>query len=277
LAVEGGTRSVMVPLTLAACSATAVEQRWTMGTVGGGNLMRVFDGSLCADNWYARGQVGDQVGTWTCVAGAPTQTWTLTAAGELRGVNDLCVGTSGPTITLQTCTGAPNQKWTAGVPQAPAPTPTPVPAPTTRYNATLASGTSGLCMAVQGGTAQRYVQAVLAECSGAAAQIWELPPTGTGDLVKVFSGAYCLDDWGARAQVGDQLGTWDCVTGAPTQSWTLTAGGEFKLSNGLCVAVSGAVAAGAPLTLAVCDGSAAQRWVATPVGATAMAAAARAR
>jgi hypothetical protein len=247
--------------------------------------MRVFGGADCADNWYARGQVGDQVGTWTCAPGAPTQTWTLTAGGELRGVNDLCVGTSGSgaatTITLQTCTGASHQQWTVGVPSAPAPTPAPTPAPspspTTRYNATLASGTSGLCVAVQGGAAQNMARAVLAACAPVASQVWELPPTGTTDLVKVFSGAYCLDDWGARAQVGDQLGTWDCVTGAPTQSWTLTAGGEFKLSNGLCVAVSGAVAAGAPLTLAVCDGSAAQRWVATPVGATAMAPAARAR
>jgi hypothetical protein len=43
------------------------------------------------------------------------------------------------------------------------------------------------------------------------------------------------------------------------------------------VAVSGAVAAGSPLTLAVCDGSAGQRWVAAPVGATVVAASARAR
>jgi subtilisin family serine protease len=255
LAVRAGVRASMVPLTLAPCASAAAEQQWTMGGQGTAAAMRAFGGAVCADVWYARGQVGDQVGTYGCVAGAPGQTWTLTAAGELRGQSGLCLGTAmvggASGVTLQACSGAAVQRWVAGATGAAA-----------RFTAALASGSTGLCVAVEGGEPVRFVRLVLEGCTGAAPQQVSVaaPPGGPAPL---FGGAVCVDDWTARAQPGDQVGTYTCVPGAPTQTWALTAAGEFRLSNGLCVGVAGAVAAGAELRLQTCDGGAAQRWSAT--------------
>ncbi len=151
LTIRGDAAASLVPATTQACQS-ATGQRWSMMSVGGSGPITVFAGQQCLDDWGANGQVGDKLGTWQCVANAPTQRWTLTVAGELRGVNSLCVqaGASGQQVTLESCTGGANQRWTASVlatvtPSAPAPTPTlpapspaPVPPPTATMPATPA-------------------------------------------------------------------------------------------------------------------------------------------
>jgi hypothetical protein len=100
---------------LTPCVAGTPAQTWTLPAVGSAGLVKVpVAGTVCLDAWYATGRTGSQVGTYTCVAGAVDETWTFTAAGELRGQNDLCLTAGGgatPILTTEVCTGAPTQKW----------------------------------------------------------------------------------------------------------------------------------------------------------------------
>ncbi|WP_284352799.1 ricin-type beta-trefoil lectin domain protein, partial [Roseisolibacter agri] len=141
------------------------------------------------------------------------------------------------------------------------PAPAPVPAPTTDPTTTvgtLVHAATGLCLSVAGDRNATGVGAVLSTCAGTAGQQWQGAAAGAPALLTVFAGAQCLDDWGAGGGVGDQLGTWTCIPGAPTQTWTLSAAGELKLANGLCV--QGGASAGQQATLQYCTGTAAQRW-----------------
>jgi hypothetical protein len=61
--------------------------------------------------------VGDVLSTYTCNGGS-NQQWRLTAAGELRGATDLCVGVAPASVgegrlVLQPCDGGAGQRWTA--------------------------------------------------------------------------------------------------------------------------------------------------------------------
>jgi endo-1,4-beta-xylanase len=98
--------------TLATC-AGAAGQKLSLPARGTAGAVQLYGATVCLDDFGARGQVGDWVGIYTCAPGTAKQTWTLNAAGELRGINDLCVTVSGFYTTLQTCTGAATQRWTA--------------------------------------------------------------------------------------------------------------------------------------------------------------------
>jgi hypothetical protein len=94
------------------------NQQLSLPAPGTADEVRVF--GLCVDAFGGAGRVGDVVGLWTCHRGA-NQQWTLTDAGELRGVNGLCVGPSsdasqnGAQLVVQTCTGSPSQRWSTAV------------------------------------------------------------------------------------------------------------------------------------------------------------------
>jgi hypothetical protein len=204
------------------------------------------------------------VGIYTCVAGAPSQSWTLTSAGTLTGINGLCVtassGTSGSRVTLQRCDGSVGQQWTTGATT----TPTPAPTPGTPVTAPLVSAASGQCLATVNGSAAAATASTLAPCStSAASQVLSIPAVGTAGQVLLFSGTMCLDDFGAQGRAGDVVGVYTCVTGAPSQAWTLTSAGTLTGIHGLCVAASGS-----SVTLQSCDGSVGQRWSTTAPAAT---------
>ena len=58
------------------------------------------------------------------------------------------------------------------------------------------------------------------------------------------------------------VGVWSCALGGPSQHWTYTAAQELRLGDNLCMALVRVGAAQIPIaTLAICDGSTAQRWV----------------
>jgi hypothetical protein len=110
---------------LATC-ASGPTQWWSLPPVGAAGLVQLFGGTVCLDDFGAKGNAGDLVGIYTCAPGAAPQMWTLTTAGELKGINGLCVGAVGTEvgspITLQACSGGTSQKWTAATTTAPPPT-----------------------------------------------------------------------------------------------------------------------------------------------------------
>jgi hypothetical protein len=219
-------------------------------------------GTVCLDAWYATGLAGSQIGTYTCVAGAVDETWTLTSAGELKGQNGLCL-TAGagasPAITLQLCSGAATQKWSV---TTTAPTP---PAPTTPVSGTglLVSAGGGGCVTASVPSAMMSAATLTPCVAGTAAQTWTLPAVGIAGLVKVpVAGTVCLDAWYATGLAGSQIGTYSCVAGAVDETWTFTAAGELRGQNNLCLtAGSGATPM---LTTEVCTGATTQKWSVTP-------------
>jgi hypothetical protein len=171
---------------------------------------------------------------------------------------------AGQQATLEACNGSTAQRWALGATSAPtAPT---TGLPSTRFSAAVSQVASGLCLSVSGNQQGNLVAAVLAPCVNASGQRWSLAGLGTPGLATVYGGSACLDDWGGHGLAGDQLGTWTCVPGAPTQTWTLTTAGEIRGVNDLCVGTrGGATASGAIVELQACTGAATQKWTASPL------------
>jgi hypothetical protein len=127
---------------------------------------------------------------------------------------------------------------------APEPTPTPTPTPTTD---TLTTSTT--------------------------------PPPGTSTtssalalvMLKGVASGRCIDIAYATRAPGGQVILYDCVTGAPDETWSLGAVGAAApvtiFDATLClVDASGSGAEGAALTTAACSGAAAQNWTLTSAG-----------
>jgi hypothetical protein len=70
----------------------------------------------CVDAATGGGNDGDAIILWSCHAGA-NQQWRLTTEGELRGIQNKCIGTQsgssavGTPLVLSTCAGQLHQRW----------------------------------------------------------------------------------------------------------------------------------------------------------------------
>ncbi|MGV4983703.1 ricin-type beta-trefoil lectin domain protein [Streptomyces sp. NRAIS4] len=129
-----------------------------------------------------------------CGAAVPT--------GQLTGNGAKCAdvtgsGTAdGTPVILYTCTGNPNQRWTAGA------------------DRTLRS--LGKCMTAAGTSAGSPV--VLSTCSGAPTQVWTARPDGT--LVNAAT-SLCLDVEGGGTADLTRLDTWTCGHLQANQVWAM--------------------------------------------------------
>jgi endo-1,4-beta-xylanase len=93
--------------------------------------------------------------------GAPTQTWTLTAAGQLTENNgQSCLddygfgGTPGTAVDAWPCNGGANQVWKV------------------QSDGTIVSQSVGLCIDAQGGGTSAGTPLVLETCDDATSQQW---------------------------------------------------------------------------------------------------------
>jgi hypothetical protein len=247
---------------LQSCSGTST-QSWSVPSAPG--AFRLNATGACLDAFGGASSAGDLIGIWSCHGGS-NQTYTLTSTGELRVANGLCVGPKGDAtastlLVLQTCTGAAAQKWTAGGASAPTPA-----LPTARFSGQLAnSASTGLCLTANVSGAVTGLQG----CASSSVQTWSVPGAGTAGTVTLLANGQCLDAFGGTSNVGDGVGLWSCHGGS-NQNYTLTAAGELRVSNGLCVGpVSGAAVSGATLQLQPCTGAMSQRWSATASAAPA--------
>jgi len=81
-----------------------------------GTIVPTSSRGLCWDAKGGLGREGDPIQLWTCY-GAVQQNWSATAAGEIRGINNKCIGlatavrANGTKLTLQTCDGSMSQQW----------------------------------------------------------------------------------------------------------------------------------------------------------------------
>ena len=122
LGVQGGVQTNATPVVLGAC-ANRPEQRWTMPPAGIPGAITVYTTATCLDAAGGQGRDGDAIVIWPCHGGpgqpGPNETWTYTAAGELKGINGKCIAyatpvTTGAGLVLAPCTGAAGQKFDVG-------------------------------------------------------------------------------------------------------------------------------------------------------------------
>lgn len=125
----------------------------------------------------------------------------------------------------------------------------------------LANPGSGRCLADQGSSRKNGSPVTLRDCSGAAAQSWQLA------AAPVLAGlpGRCLSDAGNSPAPGTAAEIAVCGSGA-AQKWIMKRSGALTI-HGRCLSVAGGSAAtGAAVQLATCGSSAAQHWVPGPHG-----------
>jgi O-glycosyl hydrolase len=157
--VSGGT----VTATLPARSITT----YVFNQAGGGSSDIVGSwigagSNKCLDVPGGATANGTQLNIWTCGGGA-NQTWTYTAAAELRVYGNKCLeayqqGTAnGTRAVIFDCNGGANQKWRLN------------------SNGTIVGQQSGKCVDVSGASTANGALIILWTCNGGSNQAWQRP------------------------------------------------------------------------------------------------------
>jgi hypothetical protein len=110
---KGGS-SDQVPTEVVPCRAGVPAQQWQLPAVGTRGTVKVAGGTLCLDVSGGRALAHSPIGMWACAPNYEGQIWTVTSAGELRGLGGMCatvVGGTPPAVTLQDCQGTAAQRW----------------------------------------------------------------------------------------------------------------------------------------------------------------------
>ena len=114
---DGGGQLNATRIFIMPCTG-ATKQQWTAPPSGYPGEISIF-GTMCIDAYGAQGNPGDRIELWEC-SGGTNQQWTLNSAGELKGINGLCIALNGGAtsdstrMAIQPCTGEPAQKWKYG-------------------------------------------------------------------------------------------------------------------------------------------------------------------
>lgn len=240
-------------------------------------------GNSCLTAWGGQGRDGDRLTMYGCT-NTTDQKWRVTAAGEIRGINDKCldirgaIGNEGDAVIINACTGGTSQKWlVTGAPDTPATTPTPPTTPTTPSTpaadttprTTPAADTTGSKISVGSGKLLPMMptmspslcwdfgsstQISLRKCEDAAFQKFNFLATG-----EIRAGNGCLVAWGGQGRDGDRLTAYGCS--GPESKWTVTSAGEIRGINGKCIEVVGGKGqVGDAIAIATCTGAASQKW-----------------
>ncbi len=178
---------------------------------------------------------------WSCNGGT-NQQWTLTSAGELRGL-DKCLDVNAQgnapdstAVSLWDCTGSSNQKWTL------------------TKDGQVISQASGKCLDVVDHSVRNDATLGVWACSGADSQKF-IRSDAAGILKGVESGK-CLDVPANATENGTAPLLWSCNNGG-NQEWTYTAKGQLSVYGNKCLEPNGT-----GIKINDCNTSTAQQWVA---------------
>jgi O-glycosyl hydrolase len=158
-ALAAGTLSTTLPAK--SITTYVLNQSGTAGTALTTALTGTASGR-CLDVPGAATADGTAVDIWACNGGAH-QTWTHTAAGELRVYGDKCLeayqqGTAdGTRVVSYACNGGANQKWQLNA------------------NGIVLGTQSGKCLDVSGGGTANGAAVILWTCNGGGNQSWQRP------------------------------------------------------------------------------------------------------
>jgi GH25 family lysozyme M1 (1,4-beta-N-acetylmuramidase) len=202
------------------------------------------------------GNAGSASFIWTVTVAAssgPTGTVRLDLAGKC--LNDVGnKSANGTKADIWTCGSSTAQKWTH------------VQDGTLRIH--------GKCLVVPSAAATSGTPVVLAACTGAPLQQWQLAAPhsvnpGTGPTAVTLANpvtGMCLADPGAATANGTTVTVTTC-DGAPDQAWTLPAGPVASGVPGMCLDDAGAKTGnGNKIDIYSCNGTSAQGWTAEPDG-----------
>jgi len=128
------------------------------------------------------------------------------------------------------------------------------------------TGGDNLSVAWSGPSISRQVipsDALTPTSAGCAGWCPNGPVAPTNAMLQTFTAGKCLDVNGASTTPGAAAIQYDCH-GQTNQRWTLTSGGALQVYGNRCLSPAGGViAAGTPVVIDTCTGSAAQTWVNT--------------
>jgi hypothetical protein len=168
------SRYVWQPLTVNGTTVTMTcQSSWTVdtatGTVGtgggptggptGATILRGVGSGRCLEVPNSSTTNGVQIDIWDCSGGA-NQSWTLTAARELRVYGNKCLDVTGAAtaagtkVELWDCNGGTNQQWNINA------------------NGTVTGVGSGLCLDVTSGATANGSKMEIWTCNGGSNQQW---------------------------------------------------------------------------------------------------------
>jgi GH25 family lysozyme M1 (1,4-beta-N-acetylmuramidase) len=239
-----GSFSVTVTASDALGGTGAASFTWTISAAanaGPAGAIRQHGGSnLCLDDPSAKTANGTTIDLATCT-GKPNQAWTAAQDGTIRVLGH-CLESSGAAVILFTCNTSAAEQWKAG-----------------SYGA-LVSVRFGTCLNGPSAAARSGAKPALATCQGTASlvnQHWTRP------WAPVVSGvaARCL---GVGSSGTALLLNCSNVT---AQHWMPAPAGTFAVqSTGKCLAESGQAAGAAIVTSACSNTAPSQQWRLVPAG-----------
>lgn len=241
-----GSYTVKVTATdgLGATASTSFTRTITAAADGGtvGAIRQNGGSGKCLDDKGSRTASPSVIDLASCT-GKPNQSWTAVKDGTIRLLAH-CLGASGTRVYLYTCNSTSGQQWRAGTDGA---------LVSVRYGTCL----TGPTRAVANGTVPKLATCTSSQTS--PAQHWSRP------VAPVVSGvaSRCL------GVSGTSVASYTCVSN-PTQHWALRPSGTITAqSSGECL--TGQATAGSALIQHTCvKGSPNQQWTLVAAGAIAV-------
>ncbi|NMO14529.1 cellulase family glycosylhydrolase [Pyxidicoccus fallax] len=241
-------------------------------TAGAATTMVARHSGKCVDVPGASTSAGVGLQQYTC-NGTVAQSFTFDATGDgfhriLSGTNaSLCLQAGAGTstqVTQAACSSTSNaQKWSV------------TPGSSGAYQVKTRDGTA--CLNLSGANSNDGAQLITWPCGSDANMQFDLPgytaplpySGRTTTLVATHSNK-CVDVPAASTAPGTGLNQWDCVAGAPEQSFQFvgTGDGFYQIKppySGLCLD-SGSAANGTIVRQQTCGGATSQKWKVQPKG-----------
>jgi GH25 family lysozyme M1 (1,4-beta-N-acetylmuramidase) len=211
-----------------------------------GHIRQQGGSGKCLDDPSSRITAGTAIDLASCT-GAPNQAWTAVRDGSIR-VLGRCLAASGIHVLLYPCDGSIADQWLPG------------------SDGSLVDVRYGTCLNGPSGTVANGTRPILATCTNTtstANQHWMRP------LAPVVSGvaSRCLDADGATPNGTAPNGTAPNDTAAvisacdddSAQLWLPAANAQLAVQTGGCL-TEGGTTAGSPATMARCANAASQHW-----------------
>jgi GH25 family lysozyme M1 (1,4-beta-N-acetylmuramidase) len=174
---------------------------------------------------------GTAIDLATCT-GRPNQAWTAVQDGSIRVLGH-CLAASGTGVVLYPCDGSIADQWRAGT------------------DGSLVSARYGTCLNGPSGAVANGTRPTLAACTGSPSTVnqhWTRPAAQVVSGV----GAGCLGAAGLAAELSN-CGDYSA------QHWLVAANGQVVVQSSNCL-TEGGTTAGSPITMTKCANAASQHW-----------------
>ncbi|MCW2932963.1 MAG: glycoside hydrolase family 25 protein [Actinomycetia bacterium] len=212
---------------------------WTVQSVGDsgptGTIRQHGGSGKCLDDPSGKTTSGTAIGLVTCT-GKPNQAWTAVQDGTIRVLGH-CLAASGNHVLLYPCNGSVADQWLAGTDGA------------------LVSARYGTCLNGPSGAVPNGTKPTLAACTPSPTKVnqhWARP---VQPVVSGVTGT-CLGASGSAAGSAVEL---DSCGNYSAQHWRLASNGQFAVQSKSCLTEAGP-AAGSAITVTNCVNAAAQHW-----------------